>query len=118
MRQSVVKDSWGNLVKYNHSKWMTITGHWSSSTGAFLTFTGSANWARLAFGSDEQMQTVLGRANALRYWATFAKTWRQGSSRLPSFGRMIPGGRMLPEADVPEDSPTFGRGVFRHMSQD
>ncbi len=118
MRQSVVKDNWGNIVKYNHSKWMTITGHWGSSTGAFVTFTGSANWARLAFGSDEQMQSVIGRTNALRYWSTFVKTWRQGSSRLPSFGRVIPGGRMLPAADVPEDAPTFGRGVFRHLTQD
>ncbi len=118
MRQSVVKDYWGNIVKYNHSKWMTITGHWGSSTGAFVTFTGSANWARLAFGSDEQMQSVIGRANALRYGAAFGKTWRQGSSRPPSFGRSIPGGRLLPAADVPEDAPTFGRGVFRHMTQD
>jgi len=118
LRQSVTKNGAGEIVKYNHSKWMTITGHWSSSTGAFLTFTGSANWARLAFGSDEQMQIIVGRTNALRYWSTFVKTWRQESSRLPSFGRVIPGGRMLPPADVPEDAPTFGRGVFRHLTQD
>ena len=31
MRQSVVKDAWGNIVKYNHSKWMTITGHWGTA---------------------------------------------------------------------------------------
>jgi hypothetical protein len=118
MRQSVVKDYWGNIVKYNHSKWMTITGHWGDSVGAFVTFTGSANWADLAFGSDEQMQRLFGRANAARHVSTFAKTWRQGSSRPPSSARMIPGGRILPPADVPEDEPTFGRGVFRHMTQD
>ncbi len=32
MRQSGVKNGSGEIVKYNHSKWMTIGGHWSSST--------------------------------------------------------------------------------------
>ena len=33
MRQSVVKDYWGNIVKYNHSKWMTIIGRWGRRSG-------------------------------------------------------------------------------------
>ena len=47
MKQSVVKDYWGNIVKYNHSKWMTISGRWGRSRGVYQTFSGSANWANL-----------------------------------------------------------------------
>ena len=95
MRQSVVKDSWGNIVKYNHSKWMTIIGRWGSSTGAYVTFSGSANWANLAFGDDEQMQRISKRHEALRHNATFAKTWRQGSSSAPSSARVAAFGRAI-----------------------
>ena len=62
MRQSVVKDYWGNIVKYNHSKWMTIIGRWGNSHGTYQTFSGSANWANLAFGDDEQMQRISSRS--------------------------------------------------------
>jgi phosphatidylserine/phosphatidylglycerophosphate/cardiolipin synthase-like enzyme len=121
MRQSVVKDYWGNIVKYNHSKWMTVTGHWGRSTAAYLTFTGSANWANLAFGDDEQMQRIAARSDAARYLATFTKTWRQESSRPPSsaghvsaFGRTA--GRLT--LDEPAVAPEFGKGVFRYMTED
>ena len=120
MKQSVVKDGWGNIVKYNHSKWMTITGHWGASTAAAITFAGSANWANLAFGDDEQMQRVSGAANAARYVATYNKTWRQKSSTAPTpgtittFGRTGEGARL----DEPAEAPEFGTGVFRYMTED
>ncbi len=88
MKQSVVKDSWGNIVKYNHSKWMTITGRWAHSRAAYITFNGSANWSNLAFSDDEQMQRISSRFQALRHNSTFAKTWRQKTSRRPGFGRV------------------------------
>ena len=96
MRQSVVTDRWGNIVKYNHSKWMTITGHWGSSTGPTSMFSGSANWANLAFGDDEQMQRISSRPRRVRHLAAFAKTWRpadlDGSDGRPdaTFGRQAP----------------------------
>ena len=122
MKQSVVKDYWGNIVKYNHSKWMTITGRWGRSRGVYQTFSGSANWANLAFGDDEQMQRYSNRRQALRHNAVFAKTWRQGSSRPPGGARVVAFGRILgPEtygADVPAVEPEFGKGVFRYMPSD
>lgn len=119
MRQSVVKDSAGTLVKYNHSKWMTISGHWGSARAAYLTFTGSANWANLAFGSDEQMQRISSRPTVARYDAVFNKTWRQRTSSTPSFGRVLPSGRVLTTApDVPEDQPQFGVGALEFLTED
>ncbi len=58
MRQSVIRNAYGEIVKYNHSKWMTITGHWGSSRRAYVVFPGSSNWGNLAFSSDEQIQQI------------------------------------------------------------
>ena len=123
MRQSVVKDPWGNIVKYNHSKWMTITGNWNRSTASYLTFSGSANWADPAFGGDEQMQRILNRSIALRHLGAFAKTWRQRTSRPPGSGRVQSFGRTagVPTSDIPEDvpeEPVFGEGIYRYLPED
>ncbi len=123
MRQSVVKDPWGNLVKYNHSKWMTITGNWHHSTASYMTFSGSANWADPAFGGDEQMQRILNRTIALRHLGAFAKTWRQRTSRAPGSGRVQSFGRTVgvPTSDIPEDlpeEPVFGEGIYRYLPED
>jgi phosphatidylserine/phosphatidylglycerophosphate/cardiolipin synthase-like enzyme len=127
MRQSVVTDPWGNIVKYNHSKWMTITGHWGSNTAAYVTFSGSANWANLAFGDDEQMQRIQSRPEVLRHLATFAKTWRQTTSNAPAAARVTTFARTIgavtqespdgvPEG-IPEE-PTFGQGIYRYLPPD
>ena len=122
MRQSVVKDYYGNIVKYNHSKWMTISGNWAHVPGAYVTFSGSANWANLAFGDDEQMQRILNRHETLRHNATFVKTWRQSSSTEPTYGRFASFGRIAfisPRGrDIPARAPRFGSGVFRYMTRD
>ena len=126
MRQSVVTDSWGNLVKYNHSKWMTIIGAWGKSQGTYVTFSGSANWANLAFGDDEQMQRISSAREALRYNANFVKTWKQESSDEPSYGRVAAFGRgrapYLTRAallrGLPEDEPAFGQGIYRYLTRD
>jgi hypothetical protein len=117
MRQSITKNRRGEIAKYNHSKWMTITGHWGSSTRAAIVFTGSSNWANLAFGSDEQMQRISSPAQARRYQSVFAQTWRQRTSRKPSYGSLSMAGRALP-ADVPAVRPAFGQGVYRYMTPD
>ena len=118
MRQSVVMDAYGTIVKYNHSKWMTVTGSWGGRRDAAITFSGSANWANLALGSDEQMQRIASARTAAAYNATFAKTWAQRSSTLPTFDKVYAGGRMLPAPDVPEDEPAFGEGALRYLTHD
>ena len=127
MRQSVVKDPWGNIVKYNHSKWMSIVGRFGSSTGAHVTLSGSANWARLAFGDDEQMQRLSNRTETRRHVAAFGKTWRQKSSRPPPGSGRAAGARTLgrTSADASADTlesipeePVFGRGIYRYLTED
>jgi hypothetical protein len=126
MRQSVVTDGWGNILKYDHSKWMTIIGYWGSSRASYETFSGSANWANLAFGDDEQMQRISSVREALRYNANFTKTWREGSSDEPSFGRVTTFGRgAAPNVTragllrgLPENEPEFGKGIYRYMTPD
>jgi hypothetical protein len=115
MRQSVIKNGSGEIVKYNHSKWMTITGRYGSSRSTWLTFTGSANWALLAFASDEQMQRVYSRSQALFYLNAFNTTWGQKTSKLPPGGRVASFGRGTATPGVPEGEPDWGRGVYRYM---
>jgi len=116
MKQSVIKDPWGNIVKYNHSKWMTITGRWARSRASYITFNGSANWSNLAFSGDEQMQRISSRFHALRHNSAFAKTWRQKTSRKPSFGRITSFGRTTP--DPVEEEPILGEGIYKYMPVD
>ncbi len=128
MRQSVERDRWGNIVKYNHSKWMTIVGHWARSPASYVSLSGSANWANMAFAGDEQMQRVQSRPEALKYLGAFAKTWQQESSNRPRFGRVLPFGRTVapfldPMVDphlaaAPAGEPVFGRGVYRFLTED
>ena len=67
VRQSVITNGKREIVKYNHSKWMTITGRYGGSTGAFVTMSGSANLSMFAFTGDEQVQPINERAQALRH---------------------------------------------------
>jgi len=127
MRQSVVKDPWGNIVKYNHSKWLTVVGRFGSSTGAHVTISGSANWANLAFGDDEQMQRISSSREASRHVSAFAKTWRQKSSspppdsaglgRIRGFGR-VPGVSSADTMESIPEEPVFGRGIYRYLTED
>jgi phosphatidylserine/phosphatidylglycerophosphate/cardiolipin synthase-like enzyme len=115
MKQSVVTDSSGTIVKYNHSKWMVIAGRWGSRTAAFLTLTGSANWSDMALSGDEQTQRIDSRAQAVRYIDVFKLTYRQKSSRRPSAGRVSSFGRGAAQQG---DEPVFGRGIYRHLPED
>ena len=89
VRQSVVRNAYGEIVKYNHNKWMTITGHWGRSTRRYVVFPGSSNWGNLAFSSDEQMQQIVSYAHTRQHLAAFAKTWKQRSSRKPRRGSRV-----------------------------
>ena len=115
LRQSVTKNGAGEIVKYNHSKWMTITGHWGSLTSAWVTFNGSANWSLAAFGNDEQMQRIRDVSQTRPYLAAFATTWNQKTSKKPPHARLSASGRALPIPGVPETAPTWGKGIYKFM---
>jgi hypothetical protein len=113
-RQSVIKNSRGEIVKYNHSKWMTITGNWDNNPRAYLSFSGSANWSNAAFADDEQMQQILSYTIARNFLLNFTATWNQHTSRAPSYARMMVNGRMT-TTTVPEDA-AFGQGAYKYMT--
>ena len=123
MRQSVIRNAYGQIVKYNHSKWMTITGHWGSSRRAYAVIAGSSNWGNLAFSSDEQIQQLRSRAHTRAFLAAFTKTWKQrtsrrpGSSRVHSFGRILPGATDTAGELIPEE-PVFGEGIYKYLPED
>jgi hypothetical protein len=123
MRQSVVRNPYGEIVKYNHNKWMTITGHWGASTRRYVVFPGSSNWGNLSFSSDEQMQQIISFGHTRQHLAAFAKTWKQRSSRKPSSGRVYSFARMLPGASDPAfeqipEEPVFGEGIYKYLPED
>ena len=112
----------GEIVKYNHSKWMTITGHWGTSRRA-RGLPGPANWGNLAFSSDEQMQQIRSYQHTRAFLAAFTRTWKQrtsrhpGSSRVYSFGRMLPGATDSAGELIPEE-PVFGEGIYKYLEED
>ena len=123
MRQSVIRNAYGEIVKYNHNKWMTITGHWGSSTRRLRVFAGSSNWGNLAFTSDEQMQQIRSyRAHPVvpdrvsRRPGSSGASRRPGAARVYSFGRMLPGAA-TPPSEIPEE-PVFGEGIYKYLPED
>jgi len=126
MKQSVIKNGRGEIVKYNHSKWLAISGRYGTARGKWTVHAGSANWSDFAFRSDEQMQQWFGYSRTKRYMDNFSKTWGQSTSKTPSVGRMSTGtGTLAPEEvaaeqealeDVPVQ-PTFGEGIYKYMPE-
>ena len=112
MRQSVITNGKHEITKYNHSKWMTIAGNWGSSTAAFVTFAGSANWSNAAFSNDEQMQQVPGYSIARAHNANFNQTWVQRSSHTPGYGKKPQDARMVPASN----SVPWGKGAFKYLT--
>ena len=118
VRQSVITNGKREIIKYNHSKWMTITGRYGGSTEAFVTMTGSANWSLFAFHGDEQVQLVKSRAQALRHMRVFSRTWGQGSSHAPGFGIKGQEGRFAERLwlrNIPKE-PTWGKGIYKYLT--
>jgi len=113
MKQSVITNGRREIVKYNHSKWMTITGRWGGSSGTYMTMSGSANWSAFAFTGDEQIQQIRSRTQAIRHNSNFNKTWTQKSSHAPGFGTHASEARML--ASIPVQ-PTFGKGIYKYLT--
>jgi hypothetical protein len=114
MKESVIKNGEGQIVKYNHSKWISIAGHIGNSTQAYRTMSGSANWANLALSSDEQMQIVDGYYAARPFFGNFDATWRQRTSGPPTLA-YISEGRVTA---LPENTIPWGKGIYKYMSED
>jgi len=58
------------------------------------------------------------------YFSNFSKTWAQGTSKPPRYGRVAPGARTLAaqegEQEALEDvpvEPQFGKGIYKYMSE-
>jgi len=114
MRQSVIKNRRGQITKYNHSKWLAISGVYAGrGRGAYTVLPGSANLANLSYSSDEQTQQIFSSAWTRPYYSTFSSTWRQKSSRAPSYGRVGSGARAL--NSIPEQ-PTWGEGQYKYLT--
>ena len=112
VRQSVTTNRKGVIQKYNHSKWMSISGNWGGSRSARVSLSGSANWSNAAFGNDEQMQQINSSTATRAYEANFVSTWRQPTSHQPGYGvsssvaRMLPAGNQIP----------WGHGAYANLS--
>jgi phosphatidylserine/phosphatidylglycerophosphate/cardiolipin synthase-like enzyme len=118
LRQSVITNGRREIVKYNHSKWMTISGVYGGSNGQYMTMSGSANWSRFAFTGDEQLQIISSAGQVSRHNAAFNITWRQKSSHQPGFGIKAHEARMTEAqriALIPEE-PTWGKGIYKYMT--
>ena len=118
LRQSVITNSKREIVKYNHSKWMTVSGNWKNQPGQYATMSGSANFSLFAFSGDEQIQTIISRGQALRHNGAFNTTWSQGSSHAPGYGIKGSEGRMTEAARIAliPNEPTWGKGIYKYLS--
>jgi hypothetical protein len=114
MRQSVITNSSREIVKYNHSKWMSIAGNWGGSTASYVTFGGASNWSTSAFYNDEQMQQINAYSTARAHLLNFNRTWAQGSSHAPGFGIKGSEGRLLPPGN--SNTIPWGKGAFKYLS--
>jgi phosphatidylserine/phosphatidylglycerophosphate/cardiolipin synthase-like enzyme len=110
IRQSIILNKSREIVKYNHSKWMTINGRLGLETNAWVTLAGSSNWSNIGFTSDEQMMQVTGYGTVRAFNANFDKTWAQKTSRAPTFAPVAE------QRGLPSEQPAFGRGQLKYMN--
>jgi hypothetical protein len=122
MKQSVITNSKGEIVKYNHSKWMTISGNWNGHTNSYMAFSGSANWSNAAFANDEQMQQIISPYRVTKFLQNFLITWRQKSSHAPGYGQKMAEGRVMANAYAgtgggyaPGSTIPWGTGAYKHL---
>jgi hypothetical protein len=120
LRQSVITNSRREIVKYNHSKWLTIEGNYGGKPGQYLLMSGSANFSLFAFSGDEQLQTIRNRYQVLRHNGTFNTTWAQKTSHQPGFGIKGSEGRMTEAArlaSIPAQI-TWHKGIYKYLGPD
>lgn len=126
LRQSVITGEGRVIVKYNHSKWMSIMGNIGGRPGQYKVMSGSSNWSSFAFSGDEQVQIIgnspdgsySARPKILKYNNAFNTTWAQKSSHAPGFGIKGQEGRMAERAwlrQIPNTIP-WGKGIYKNVS--
>jgi phosphatidylserine/phosphatidylglycerophosphate/cardiolipin synthase-like enzyme len=122
MKRSVLRTNTGFINKYNHNKWMTITGRYGSSRKAFVVMSGSANWGNAAFKGDEQMVVVRNASMTRAHMKSFGITWRQKSSESPHPGTIVRGTKVIAgKNDRPGETPeklVFGEGAYKYLPED
>ena len=114
MKQSVITNRRREIVKYNHSKWMTIAGNWNGSRAAYITFSGASNWSTSAFYNDEQMQQISSYGATRAHNLNFNRTWAQRSSHNPGYGIKGSEGRLLPPGY--SNTIPWGQGAFKYLN--
>lgn len=119
MRQSVTKNGAGVIEKYNHSKWMTVSGHYGSNTKAYVVWSGSSNWTDYPFASDEQIQEQNATYAVVKaFRANFLTTWNQKTSKPATLAPqpLGDGGRMILSAA--DNNVPLGKGIYKNMAND
>ena len=100
----------GELVKYDHAKWLTISGATTTNPNASIVVAGSCNFSNLGRYSDEITTAYSSAADVAAYAADFAATWRERYQT------------HLPPPDVRsrlgDDTVEFGKGELKYAEND
>lgn len=114
-KRIAVKDpATGDLIKYDHSKWLTVSGMYDGNPNANVIVAGSCNYTNQGNYSDEWTQVYESAADVAAYNADFDRTWRE---RIPHWWRtMSPTQARMAEND--DDSPQLGVGHLRYAEND
>ena len=116
MRQSGIKNGSGEIVKYNHSKWMTVTGRWGAVAVGLADLHRVGELGRCSPSAPtSRCSASRSRANALLYRG---RSTRPGARR-PRSAAGRPGGhlraRHRASRACPRTQPTWGKGAYRYM---
>ena len=86
----------GELDRYSHHKYMTISGNYLRDNSKRLLMTGSSNWANIGTKGDELIFLAEGRKFVRQWNANFDYLWNNGS-RPPTYHRTASGRMTFPE---------------------
>ena len=114
MRQSVITNGKREIVKYNHSKWMTIAGQLGRLDRFVRDLLRLGQLEHLAFSSDEQMQQISAVHHRRAHMLNFNMTWAQKTSHAPGFGIKGSEGRVLPPGN--SNTIPWGKGIFKYLN--
>lgn len=113
-KRVAVHNSRGELVKYNHSKVLTVSGMYDGNPNANVIVTGSCNFTNQGNYSDEWTQIYQSAADVAAYNADFDRTWRE---RVPKAWRTVSAFQSRIDA-LSDDSPTLGEGKLWRAEAD
>lgn len=82
MRRSIVPDELGNVLDYNHSKYVAVNGRFAGK-GRELVWTGSMNFTQLGLASDDIIVRLSGHKVYRSYLRNFSRVWHAPTARMP-----------------------------------